>query len=88
MSDILLRPNARTAGRTFHTARFDQLPTTSPVIYQSIQQPPSKRLQQTSQMNAELEQRRSTAVKRKEETAMHHRGKVFNNPNQLSHNKY
>ena len=102
MSDILLRPNARTAGRTFHTARFDQLPTTSPVISQpsqpmdvdietpnqTTQQPPSTILQQASQMNAELEQRRSTAMKRKEETAMHHRGKVFNNPNQLSHNKY
>ena len=91
MSDILLRQNARTAGRTFHTARFQQLPATSPVIAQPtqpmdvdegmpnqpIQAPPSTRLQQVSQMNAELEQRRSTAMKRKEETAMNHRGEVF-----------
>ena len=94
MSEVLLRQNARTAGRTFHTARFQQLPTTSPVISQPsqpmnvdeeatttqptpTQAPPSTRLQQASQMNAELEQRRNTAMKRKEETAMNHRGEVF-----------
>ena len=91
MSGILLRQNARTAGRTFHTARFQQLPTTSPVIAQPsqsmdvdeetpnqpTQQPPSTRMQQASQMNAELEQRRSQAMKRREETAMNHRGEVF-----------
>ena len=32
MSDILLRQNVRTAGRTYHTERARQLPTTSPVI--------------------------------------------------------
>ena len=91
MSDILLRQNAITAGNTFHTARFQQLPTTSPVIAQPsqsmdvdeeapnqpTQQPPSTRMQQASQMNAELEQRRSQAMKRREETAMNHRGEVF-----------
>ena len=91
MSEVLLRQNARTAGKTFHTARMQQLPTTSPVISQpsqpmdvdegmpnqSTQQVPTTRLQQASQMNAELEQRRSTAMKRKEETAMNHRGEVF-----------
>ena len=91
MSEVLLRQNARTAGRTFHTARFQQLPSTSPVIAQPsqsmdvdeetlnqpTQQPPSTRLQQASHMNAELEQRRSQAMKRREETAMNHRGEVF-----------
>ena len=91
MSEVLLRQNARTAGRTFHTARFQQLPSTSPVIRQPsqsmdvdeeapnqpTQQPPSTRMQQASQMNAELEQRRSQAMKRREETAMNHRGEVF-----------
>ena len=93
MSEVLLRQNARTAGRTFHTARFQQLPTTSPVISQPsqpmnadeegttqptpTQAPPSTSLQQTSQMNTELEQRRNTAMKRKEETAINHRGEVF-----------
>ena len=37
MSDILLRQNVRTAGRTFHTERLQQLPTTSPVIAQPTQ---------------------------------------------------
>ena len=91
MSEVLLRQNARTAGKTFHTARFQQLPTTSPVIAQPsqsmdvdeetlnqpTQQPSSTRLQQASHMNAELEQRRSQAMKRREETAMNHRGEVF-----------
>jgi hypothetical protein len=44
---------------------------------QPTQSPPSTRLQQASQMNAELEQRRNTTMKRKEETAMNHRGEVF-----------
>ena len=91
MSGILLRPNARTAGRTFHTTRFQQLPSTSPVIAQPSQSmdveeeppnqptqaPPSSRMTQASQMNLELEQRRSQAMKRKEETTMNHRGEVF-----------
>ena len=91
MSEVLLRQYARTAGKTFHTARFQQLPSTSPVIAQPSQSmdveeelpnqptqaPPSTRLQQASQMNAELEQRRNQAMKRKEDTAMNHRGEVF-----------
>ena len=91
MSDILLRQNARTAGRTFHTARFQRLPTTSPVISQASQpmnvdeempnQPtptmPTSSQAQAFQINTELEQRRNTAMKRKEETAMNHRGEVF-----------
>ena len=44
---------------------------------QPTQAPPSTRLQQASQMHVELEQRRNTAMKRKEETAMNHRGEVF-----------
>ena len=91
MSEVLLRQNARTAGRTFHTARFQQLPTTSPVISQASQpmnvdeeatnQPtptmPTSSQAQAFQINTELEQRRSQAMKRKEETAMNHRGEVF-----------
>ena len=91
MSDILLRQNARTAGRTFHTAKFQQLPSTSPVIAQPSQPMnvdeettiqttptiPSYNTQQASQLNTELEQRRSQAMKRKEETAMNHRGEIF-----------
>ena len=91
MSEVLLRQNARTAGKTFHTARMQQLPTASPVISQPsqpmdvdaetpnqpTQQVPTTRLQQVSQINTELEQRRSTAMKREEETAMNHRGEVF-----------
>ena len=37
MNDILLRQNVRTAGRTYHTERLQQLPTTSPVIAQPTQ---------------------------------------------------
>jgi hypothetical protein len=93
MSEVLLRQNVRTAGKTFHTERMQRLPTTSPVIAQPTQPmdvdeeattqptptqaPPSTRLQQASQMNVELEQRRNTAMKRKEETAMNHRGEIF-----------
>ena len=46
-------------------------------VQQPTQAPPSTRLQQASQMHVELEQRRNTAMKRKEETAMNHRGEVF-----------
>jgi hypothetical protein len=93
MSEVLLRQNVRTAGKTFHTERMQRLPTTSPVIAHPTQPmdvdeeattqptptqaPPSTRLQQASQMNVELEQRRNTAMKRKEETAMNHRGEIF-----------
>ena len=91
MSEVLLRQNVRTAGRTFHTERARQLPLTSPVISQQsqpmdveqeepnqpTQAPPSTRLQQATQMDVELEQRRNQAMKRKEETAMNHRGEVF-----------
>ena len=37
MSELLLRQNVRTAGRTFHAERTRQLPTTSPVISQPTQ---------------------------------------------------
>ena len=93
MGELLLRKNVRTAGRTFHTEKARTLPLTSPSIIpspmdvnaegmpqpvqQPTQAPPSTRLQQASQMNAELEQRRSQAMKRKEETAINHRGEVF-----------
>ena len=71
MSDILLRQNVRTAGRTYHTERLQQLPTQSPVIAQPTQPmnvdeelttqttptAPSSSTQQTSQLNAEITQR-------------------------------
>ena len=37
MNDILLRQNIRTAGRTYHTERLQQLPLQSPVIAQPTQ---------------------------------------------------
>ena len=37
MSEILLRQNVRTAGRTFHVERNQRLPTTSPTIAQPTQ---------------------------------------------------
>jgi len=91
MSDILLRQNVRTAGRTYHTERLQQLPTTSSTIAQPTQPMnvdeelttqttptvPSSSTQQASQLNAELTQRQSTATKRREETAVNHRGEVF-----------
>ena len=69
MNDILLRQNVRTAGRTYHTERLQQLPTTSPVIAQPTQPMnvdeeltqqatptiPSSSTQQASQLNAELD---------------------------------
>ena len=89
MSDILLRQNVRTAGRTFHAEKSIKLPAQSPVISQPTQpmnvdeelttQPtptmPSSSTQQASQLNAELQQRGDKAMKRKEETAVNHRGK-------------
>ena len=91
MSEVLLRQNVRTAGRTYHTERNQRLPTTSPVIAQPTQPMnvdeetpnqttptmPSSTTQQASQLNAELTQRANTATKRREETAMNHRGEVF-----------
>ena len=104
MSDILLRQNVRTAGRTYHTERLQQLPTTSPVIAQPAQPMnvdeelttqttptvPSSSTQQASQLNAELTQRANTTMKRREETAMNHRGEVFKQskptiPEQIHH---
>ena len=93
MNEMLLRRNVRTAGRTFHTGRFRSLPLQSPTIAEApmqvdaegIPQPPqqpsqplpSTRLAQGTRLHAELEQRRTQATKRKEETAMNHRGEVF-----------
>ena len=37
ISEILLRQNVRTAGRTFHVERNQRLPTTSPTIAQPTQ---------------------------------------------------
>ena len=37
MSEILLRQNVRTAGRTFHVERNQRLPTISPTIAQPTQ---------------------------------------------------
>ena len=104
MNDILLRQNVRTAGRTYHTERLQQLPTTSPVIAQPTQPMnvdeeltqqatptvPSSSTQQASQLNAELTQRANTTTKRREETAMNHRGEVFKQnkptiPEQIHH---
>ena len=94
MSEVLLRQNVRTAGRTFHVERSRQLPLQSPSIIpqepmnvdeegqeipaqQPTQAPPSTRLQQASQLNAELTQRGQRAMKRKEETVVNHRGEMF-----------
>ena len=51
---------------------------------------PSSSTQQASQLNAELTQRANTATKRREETAMNHRGEVFKQskpsiPEQIHH---
>ena len=104
MSDILLRQNVRTAGRTYHTERLQQLPTQSPVIAQPTQPMnvdeelttqttptvPSSNTHQASQLNAELTQRANTTMKRREETAINHRGEVFKQnkptiPEQINH---
>ena len=104
MSEILLRQNVRTAGRTFHTERNQRLPRTSPVISQPTQPMnvdeeltqqttptmPSSSTQQASQLNAEITQRGDRATKRREETAMNHRGEVFKQskptiPEQIHH---
>ena len=104
MSEVLLRQNVRTAGRTFHVERSRQLPLQSPSIIppepmnvdeegQDVprsaraqsgipintptQAPPSTKLQQASQLNAELTQRGNRAMKRKEETVVNHRGEMF-----------
>ena len=104
MNDILLRQNVRTTGRTYHTERLQQLPTTSSTIAQPTQPMnvdeelkqqatptiPSSSTQQASQLNAELTQRGDRAMKRREETAMNHRGEVFKQskptiPEQIHH---
>ena len=104
MSELLLRQNVRTAGRTFHTERAQQLPTTSltmaqptppmnvdeELTTQTTPTVPSSSTQQASQLNAELTQRANTATKRREETAMNHRGEVFRQskptiPEQMHH---
>ena len=104
MSELLLRQNVRTAGRTYHTERMQRLPTTSPVIAQPTQPMdvdaeltqqatptiPSSSTTQASHLNAELTQRANTATKRREETAMNHRGEVFKQskptiPEQIHH---
>ena len=104
MSELLLRQNVRTAGRTYHTERLQQLPTTSPVIAQPTQPMnvdeelttqttptvPSSNTHQASQLNAEITQRGDRATKRREETAMNHRGEVFKQnkptiPEQIHH---
>ena len=89
MSEILLRQNVRTAGRTFHVERNQRLPTTSPVISEQTQpmnvdeetQPtptaPSFNTQQASQIQTELQQRGEASRRRREETTMNHRGEIF-----------
>ena len=93
MSEILLRQNVRTAGRTYHAERITRLPTTSPTIAQPTQPmdeeqelttnqatptAPTFNTQQASQIQAELNQRMNNAVKRRTETSMNHRGEMFN----------
>ena len=94
MSELMLRQNARTAGKTFHAERTRRLPLQSPVISQPSQpmnveeETPAQvtnptptastsSTAQASQLNAELSDRGNKAMKRKEETAMNHRGEVF-----------
>ena len=93
MSEILLRQNVRTAGRTFHVERNQRLPTTSPTISEQTQPmnvdegrpetqatptAPTFNTQQASQIQAELNQRMSNAVRRRTETSMNHRGEMIN----------
>ena len=93
MSEILLRQNVRTAGRTFHVERNQRLPTTSPTISEQTQPmnvdegrpetqatptAPTFNTQQASQIQAELNQRMSNVVKRRTETSMNHRGDMIN----------
>jgi hypothetical protein len=104
MSELLLRQNVRTAGRTYHTERMHRLPTTSSTIAQPTQPMnvdeeltpqttptvPSSNTHQASQLNAELTQRANTTMKRREETAINHRGEVFKQnkptiPEQIHH---
>ena len=92
MSEILLRQNVRTAGRTFHVERNQRLPTTSPTIARPTQpmnvdegQPttqstptaPTFNTQQASQIQTELQQRGEASRRRREETTMNHRGEMF-----------
>ncbi len=104
MSELLLRQNVRTAGRTYHTERMQRLPTTSSTIAQPTQPMnvdeelttqttptvPSSNTHQASQLNAELTHRANTTMKRREETAINHRGEVFKQnkptiPEQIHH---
>ena len=104
MSELLLRQNVRTAGRTYHTERMQRLPTTSSTVAQPTQPMnvdeelttqttptvPSSNTHQASQLNAELTQRANTTMKRREETAINHRGEVFKQnkptiPEQIHH---
>ena len=93
MSEILLRQNVRTAGRTFHVERNQRLPTTSPTISEQTQPmnvdegrpetqatptAPTFNTQQASHLQTELNQRMSNAVRRRTETSMNHRGEMIN----------
>ena len=90
MGELMLRQNSRQNGRTFHSDRMRELPTTSPVIEQSTQPMDIEAQAQTqstptaptssnqsAQLGTELQQRKDTAVKRKEEVVMNHRGEIF-----------
>ena len=93
MSEILLRQNVRTAGRTFHVERNQRLPTTSPTISEQTQPmnvdegrpetqatptAPTFNTQQASHLQTELNQRMSNAIRRRTETSMNHRGEMIN----------
>ena len=94
MSEILLRQNVRTSGRTFHVERNQRLPTTSPTIAQPTQsmsvdegQPSTQptptsastfNTQQASHIQAELQQRGEATRRRREKTTMNHRGEIYN----------
>ena len=94
MSEILLRQNVRTSGRTFHIERNERMPTTSPTIAQPTQsmnvdegQPSTQptptsastfNTQQASHIQAELQQRGEATRRRREKTTMNHRGEIYN----------
>ena len=94
MSEILLRQNVRTSGRTFHVERNQRLPTTSPTIAQPTQsmnvdegQPSTQptptsastfNTQQASHIQAELQQRGEATRRRREKTTMNQRGDIYN----------
>ena len=90
MGELLLRQNSRRNGTTFHSQRMQSLPATSPTIEQPSQPMDVEAQAQTqsaptaptvssqsTQLNTELQQRRSIATQRQQAVIMNHRGEIF-----------